>query len=360
MNSTKKRLDYIDVAKFLGLFAVSLSHIAGGDLEVTLIDSFNLSLFFVLTGYTLSRHPEDTFGSYLIRKTKGYVFTLFWMNVLIFLIQLFFKFGTGEESGVTLLYSLNEWVGFLGEYRRHALWFVACLYFCTLVLYPMMKYDFGKWYLKLVYLLFPLLLAFLYSRYIHVWMHWNLDNLPFGVFFVYLGYLFRHMKWKDKIILRNRFTALGFGSVSFALCLTISYLQAKNWNQKPSWYLGSFGIFPLTALEMTLGGFGVLFIAYSISLKPMAWLGRANLVTLAIQQELVMRLFRDYLFKGWWERINALENVNSFQRVLFGATGALTAALLGYLIYLALIYSPLAFTVNEKRHHLPLQEEKTA
>lgn len=350
VKAKKPRLNYIDVAKFLGLFAVSISHIAGGDLQVTLIDSFNLCLFFVLTGYTLSRREDDTFGSYLLRKIKGYVFTLFWMNVLIMLIQICFFLGYKQYDAINLNYFLNEWIGFLGEYRRHALWFIACLFFCTLLMYPMMKYDFHKWYLKLLYLILPFILGALYQKYIHIWMHWNLDNVLMGTFYVYLGYLFSHkIPWKDKVFFRNRWIALIWGIVLFASCILLSYYQNIHFHQGPSWYMENYGILYLTAPAGILGSFGIIFLSYGISNVLFAEFGRANLIVLAIQQELIMRHMREISMTKWWNQINALDNVNSWNRLLFGVVGATLAVLVGYLIYFLLVHSHLAFMVNEKR-----------
>ena len=51
---SKKRFDYIDVAKVIGIILVTYAHIKEKGHDIALIYSFHLPLFFIVAGITLS------------------------------------------------------------------------------------------------------------------------------------------------------------------------------------------------------------------------------------------------------------------------------------------------------------------
>ena len=67
-----KRIEFIDVAKFLAMILVIFTHAYKEGRFVNLVFSFHLPLFFFLNGMTL-RFKDEPFQDFLIKKIKSYL-----------------------------------------------------------------------------------------------------------------------------------------------------------------------------------------------------------------------------------------------------------------------------------------------
>ena len=346
---SSKRLSYLDCAKFIALFCVSYAHICGGDISVLLIDSFNLTVFFLVAGFTLHIKEGETFASFLKRKVKSYVIPIFCMDVLTVLIQSLFLLCEGKGTTLTPSYYLEQWIDILGQYRLFALWIVTSIFFSVLFTYGLIKLSHDRPWAEVLLLLTTLTVAILYNYFIRKVLYWNLESSFLGTFFLYLGYLLSHRyKRVHTFFFSSRLRSLLFSLLFLGIGFTAFYLQYRYYGLRPAWYPQIYQHYFITIPASFFSSYGILLLSYAIDNPVMAALGKANLVTLTIQQEVVMKLFRYTFFPSWWESITNGPS-ESFSRAAFGLLGAATAALLGYAIYQILIHTPLAFSVGGKR-----------
>ena len=74
MENKSTRLEYIDIAKGIGLILVVFGHLFSynGELSI-IIFSFHMPLFFFISGYCFCPHKYNDFESFLVKKVKHLV-----------------------------------------------------------------------------------------------------------------------------------------------------------------------------------------------------------------------------------------------------------------------------------------------
>ena len=204
----KKRLDYVDTAKFLAIFLVILCHTIGGQGEIIhTCYSFTLPTFFVLNGITLKIRDDEPFGIFLQRKMKSYLIPIFCLGILLIFSEMIMSSLAGYPKDIRFIGQM--FIQLTEQKRVYALWFVGALFFADVFFYAVVRL--GR--KKLVYCT-PIAFAFLgiaifFNKFFNYSYVWNIDTSLFGVFFIYIGYLFGH-----KILQRSeRFCLPKDGSV---------------------------------------------------------------------------------------------------------------------------------------------------
>lgn len=89
----KKRIEWIDVAKCFGIFAIYLGHCTGdAGKAYEFVYTHHVPLFFVLAGFTEALGAEKSFGKYVIKLIKALmipwlmfaVISIVFCNVLLY------------------------------------------------------------------------------------------------------------------------------------------------------------------------------------------------------------------------------------------------------------------------------------
>ena len=213
------RLTYVDTCKFICILLVMYAHARRNGDVISYLYSFHLPIFFFLNGLTLNIRDDDTLGSFLERKIKGYLLPIFFLGLMSITIDIGFRYGAHQE--VSWKFLVDSLVGLYEQKRMYPLWFVAALFVSDILFF--LCYLAGKG--KLIYTslgsILVLTLAILFNKYFNYYnrkIMWNLDTALFGAFFVYLGWLFNHPKlYKIRSLLLKK-TSLGsaFRKYSFS------------------------------------------------------------------------------------------------------------------------------------------------
>ena len=178
----KERLDYIDIAKGLGIILVILSHTDYPEI-MYYTSPFFVPIFFFCSGYTSSRKEISIKSCYkrvAIRLLKPYLF----FNILLLLI--FHEFSLRAICGI--LYSRYCLFPFgttqdicrfmiIGNYP---LWFLTCMVVAYLLYEILIYYSRYRYYLITIYFIFSTL-----TTYCPVLLPWSLDTAPIMAIFMF-------------------------------------------------------------------------------------------------------------------------------------------------------------------------------
>ena len=186
-----RRLDYIDTAKGIGIIMVVINHhLLGAEFVNSWISSFHMPLFFMITGYLYGfrndfSKPNRTF---LIQKMKGLLFPYFTLSLVVIIWNVLFYHvlfpSLTPENTVLETFLLT-----VSTYGYHALWFVPCLFYSSVIFFLLRKY-------RIHHLILILLAAFLVVFSIipqaAVFSFYPIRffvRIIIGLIFIYLGYL---------------------------------------------------------------------------------------------------------------------------------------------------------------------------
>lgn len=131
-NMAIKRIEYIDIAKAIAIFLVILGHVINGTIYKTIIYSFHMPLFFILSGINLNVPTVGNFKSLIKRVLTKKIHTLmipYFLWALIYSelnVKNLFYIGYGSWQTLGLAQSLSS------------LWFLPVLFVSFFVSYVML------------------------------------------------------------------------------------------------------------------------------------------------------------------------------------------------------------------------------
>ena len=135
MSDRKKRLDYLDMAKGLGMILVLIGHLQGDSIFTfspyiqplcVYIFSFHMPMFFIVSGILMAIKNDEIkpFKDVALSRFKGIMIPYCWFSC-VYLIVVVVALIKGEIAAQTLY--LNIWYVISG-YGMNVLWFLPALY----------------------------------------------------------------------------------------------------------------------------------------------------------------------------------------------------------------------------------------
>lgn len=135
MSDNKKRLDYLDMAKGLGMILVLIGHLQGDSIFTfspyihplcVYIFSFHMPMFFIISGILLAIKNDEIrpFKEVAASRFRRIMIPYFWFS-FFYLLVVVIALIKGEIAVQTLY--LNIWY-VLGLYGMNVLWFLPALY----------------------------------------------------------------------------------------------------------------------------------------------------------------------------------------------------------------------------------------
>ena len=214
--SEKSRIEYIDIAKGIGIFAVMLGHILVYESGVVFnriqnfICSFHLPLFFIITGILCEKYrswQNKSLSELLKRKLKTLIYPYFIFSVITVLFYVFLYFilhkGTYQEISDIIMMTIT--------FRGYgALWYLFVLFVAIMMFYIFQKL---KWNSYIVLLLLIFGGSFLSYQFPMLLDEFSIGNKLISYYFtrwiiacsyIYIGYLSANILqwdiWKNKMI----------------------------------------------------------------------------------------------------------------------------------------------------------------
>lgn len=290
--NTKKRIDWVDVAKGIAMILVIVVHAEEHFMPGTLVSTkipiytFHMPLFFFMSGYLFSM--KNSFGEFLKNKCRRILIPYVCLGVILALFNAFWagRNPFGEPWFQKDVFFGNLW-GLLFQNRMWTLWFIACLFWLNIIFYVIARYVKSE---KIRALIVVLMAAagIIYYKLGGGSLYWNVDVCFTAMPFFYAGYLCRKTGFVDQKILGSKLKwALFIGFVLINMSVTIiNYLLT---GQFLEFFGRQYGIAILTYIGAFAGTFAVIIFSDACrGFKPLKYIGENSMMFYALHQTMLL------------------------------------------------------------------------
>lgn len=217
----KKRISFIDVAKFIGIFAIYLGHL-NDSLSKQFIFTFHVPLFFLISGCMETLNKEEKFSKYLFKKIKSILIPFFIFSMLSLIINVINN-NTSIKDVIHLI-RLILCGNIRGSAVASSLWFLSCLFVMEILFFIIKKIKIKSVIFSICLILFivantlikpsPLTLPhFIY----------NIDSALYYIIYYAIGYIsfpyIQKLFNLDKLRYRIIFTITGIITLIYSIFL---------------------------------------------------------------------------------------------------------------------------------------------
>jgi fucose 4-O-acetylase-like acetyltransferase len=243
---TGKRIEWIDVLKYICIIFVMYSHLeTNTDVVQNFYSPFFLTAFFFTAGYVY--RPKDTFRTFLYKKFRQLFIPWLVFSVFNILLSQFFSFNEHES-----LFSELKWNFLQIRDKGDGIWFVAALFIAFIPFYFFIKkYEdclrAGKQKPTMIAIGIALILSVVSVLYTNLFpaelLPWKTTALPWhfeyvfqAMFYMALGYLFkkqfehifdRYNQLRNRIIVVAVYVMLRYlpyvRNIDFGIGMSIAY-----------------------------------------------------------------------------------------------------------------------------------------
>lgn len=188
--SKTRRIQWIDIAKCIGIILVLIGHISQNKNIHTFIYSFHMPLFFIISGYLY--HDKD---NYIKNKASKILIPYLFFSVVSFVYWYFIERNIRGQNINPINPLVNIIIARGGDENyiyNVALWFLPCLFTTEVIFHILIKK------IKNIKILFVFILALSVVGYIY--SLFDFIRLPFciDIAFVAIGFYFIGYLWKDR------------------------------------------------------------------------------------------------------------------------------------------------------------------
>lgn len=260
-----KRIEYIDVARALGMIAIIIGRVGFSTwpVAVRIMFSFHLPIFFIISGLLARKYPWRE----LIKKRLKSLIVPYLITSAVIIALVFVLRHTGANFWGAPVHSTWSWVlsalygsGYNYEFGIQpigAIWFLLAMFFASLFLNLIIdkKYRF-------IYAGLAMLAAYMIAP--HFWAPWSILSAIAGTFYMLIG-----VKMKEIGLNRLMKWPIVLGSFIVWLCVLLISIKTSDYF---SIVRLSFSILPLDIVAAIAGSFCVLVVAKLIEkyLRPVA------------------------------------------------------------------------------------------
>lgn len=190
----KTRLDYLDIAKGIGILTVVWAHILLTGISHRVIYAFHMPLFFLISGMLFKYEKFSGFGNFIMRRARRLLVPFVVYSVVTWIIWACFRF-VRHDSVVSYWDPLLQTIIAKGSgaYMVHnsALWFIPCLFATEIVFYAFCRYrDSIRFILSALCAALSFGLGHFFGKDWWFLLPWNFDAALIGVLFYCVGNIF--------------------------------------------------------------------------------------------------------------------------------------------------------------------------
>lgn len=296
INVNKKRVDYLDMAKGIGIIAVVTYHILGSlsindeksfyPALMEYIVTFALSIFFIVSGMLdyLKRESDKSasFPVFLKKKARGLLIPYLSFSAILLVItavQLFTK-----TNGITFEILKNSFISFVTLRGISVLWFLPALFLSEMLFFIIRKLN--NWFMNIIMLaILGVVLSFtnIFAANPNCSSSWQYilncfvltaGRVLLALLYIWVGFLL--MKLLDKVNL-NKIASFSTGCILLILNYPLSKMcHGIDINTM------NFGNTYLAFLAGVAASFGIILIFKALpSIKPLLYLGKNSLIIMA-------------------------------------------------------------------------------
>lgn len=347
---SSKRIQYIDVAKFLGILLVTFSHGYKEGIATCFIFSFHIPVFFFLNGMTL-KLDGISFGDFLVKKLKGYIVPALGLGLFCVLLDAIIR----TSAGLVLddVFFFRGFALTVNQIRFMSIWFLPAVFFCDLFLYGIYRACKGKIFLTGLGVLALLAFGIVYNKFYKAPLYWNIDTAFFATTFTYFGFLFTSKKMSRiyEPLMRTRWIPL---LVGVALMVVTYYATVRNYeltHTHLAMFMNFYDKYYLTIPFAVIGSLGFTLICRGLTNSALAFPVKFNLMLLAIHQPFTFPLFQIHIARSWWLQAAGLP-AESLNLICFVLAMTAFSAVISVIMYGIILVTPFSFIINKKRYPL--------
>lgn len=277
------RLEFIDIAKGLGIILVVIGHVSINNMLNTWIFSFHMPLFFVISGYLNSCNKKYVSNKkYIVQKFKRLLIPYFIFSNLSYIYWIMIERNIrGDNISVTRPF-INIFIAMGGSdnYIFNAvMWFLPCLFITEVIFYYISKKNNKN--RVVVLLIISSIIGYLISCYINTRIIWCIDIMFTSLVFYGIGYYGFYNKLLINDTYNNKKEYYLLLIISFLLLTIISQLNGRiDMNNN---ILQNYFMFYIAALT---GVFFIFLISNKIKCNWLSYLGKNSLIIMLLHEPL--------------------------------------------------------------------------
>ena len=277
-----KRIEWIDIAKGIGIILVVIGHISQIEVLNDIIYSFHMPLFFIISGYLYKRKENFTKG-----KFKKILIPYLAFSIISFIYWVFIerKIRGQDISPVKMCANIFLARGGDDNYIFNVvLWFLPCLFMTENIFYMLESKLNGKT-LGLIVLISSFV-GYIYTKITSVRLPFCLDIVFLAIVFFYIGYELK--KWIESSITKKVNKNNLIMSIQLLVCIAmvIAFSIIEDGANMNNLKIKYYSIFFLTAI---IGSYTIYLIANmivrnGIKVEFLKFIGKNSLYIMCIHE----------------------------------------------------------------------------
>ncbi len=279
----KKRYDYIDIFRAIGILLMVMGHIYFGKHFDFYIHAFHMPIFFIVSGYFFK--ADEVFTVFLNKKFKTLIIPYLVFGLLNYVLYSIFNYFIVHKalSADPLKHLL--FVNTNGLYAG-AMWFLTSLFFAEVFLYFLLKMK-----APYRYILIPALaiMGNLAPEVLPSRLPYALDAAFTGTGLLLIGYLVR--QFKDSAYVKRLASVNTKLFIPKLLICAVASVLLIRCNSYVNMRLGQYGVIPLFWANVVLASYVVMLVSRQLDLllkgrikKYVTDIGRYSIVYLCLNQ----------------------------------------------------------------------------
>ena len=307
----KKRYDFIDMAKGVGMLFIMIGHLRITRIEALYplqawIYSFHIPLFFFLSGFLF--RPDVPLKQFARAKLKSILIPYFCTGIIIIGYELY---GAACKSKLTWDFALEELKQLVFQQRKWTIWFLAALLIVNILAYVLKKLLRSDIAVGIAVVLLAAA-GLIYYCLGGNKLPWDIDVALPAMPFFFGGTLVRRClgSIKERIGGRLRLALVGCGAL--AVSIVTAMINYRTSGVITDMFGMRYGIAPLMYLSAFAGIAAVTAFSALVTIRPLRYLGANSLTYFAFHQTIVLPLTYTALNAAhivigadtpWWEMV---------------------------------------------------------
>lgn len=333
----KKRIDYIDVLRGIGILYMVFGHIKYYPRYDHYIHAFHMPLFFFVSGLFFRRDTKISLKEEVKKISRQLLLPYFVCATFFYIYAFITGVGIAQSRLNTLLLIVT--VNNNGIPNGGALWFLTCLYFSQIILFILSKIIKKDTTFGLSCLLI-MLFGIYFKRIINIDLWWSIHISFVGVGLMYLGYLANKYKLLQKFINTNiLYTTLIFIIHYFSIMNT-GYVNMRT-SSYPNVLVFLFNFALSMIFYLNLSKIILKYNIFNRVNKVLKYIGNNSIIFLCFNQFII------YLCYLFFERLgitNIILNILHINEIIYSG--------IIYIIAILILYGLTKLTMQSRLKYL--------
>jgi len=285
VSTSKDRLNWIDIAKGLGILFVMIGH-SRLSIGTAIVYYFHMPLFFFLSGYVFSGEKYDS-KTFIKNRAKRlmvpyYVYGFIMLICKVIDMAGWFDFDLSRVDSGTVM---DNVVRYVIQERFGTLWYITSIFFMTIVFYFLLKWFKGDIRKVNIASGVMLIIGLIYVLLGGGWLPFNIDIYFTMMIFYSAGYSCSTADFFES----ERFTGrmVMWGIIATVVCLVSGTANLFMAGGKVDIYYNDFRIIPLTYISSFAGIIAIVVLSKKMNSRFFSYIGRNSFMYYALHQCLV-------------------------------------------------------------------------